>query len=161
MFSVVLSTAAAVAALLLGWEWESYEQRVFAPQSYPNKWEDAFVDCSSNLWSLLFLEFLQSKQDDPQRDAVGQCEFCWLKYAVYAVRKAWALYSSTPVRACVQSFLTQIPSPINGQPLLSLAALLQAITPAVTGETLGLSEWPVCLGWCEQAATWARAGRLI
>lgn len=31
----------------------------------------------------------------------------------------------------------------------------QAITPAVTGETLGVSEWAACPGLCEQAATWA------
>lgn len=45
------------------------------PAARSRKWEDEFVD-SSNLRSSLFLEFLQSKRDDPWKDAVGQREVC-------------------------------------------------------------------------------------
>lgn len=48
---------------------KAMSKRCVSPTAHPSKWEDASVD-SSNLWSSLFLELLQSKQDDPWKDAV-------------------------------------------------------------------------------------------
>lgn len=147
----------AVAALLLGWEWESYEQAVRQPHSPSKQMGRCFCWLKQPL-ELVVPWIIAVEAGWPVE---RRCRLTWgflIKICCLGCEKSLSLVLlHTCLCVCLvfshtDSFsykwvASSVPSYPPSPP--------QAIVPAVTGETRWMTEEATCLGLCEQASTLA------
>lgn len=153
MFSLVPSTAVAVAAVLPGWEWESYEQTMCLPHSPILEVGRCFCWLLKQSLELAIPWILAIKAGWPTERCCRSVWVLLIKIGCLCCEESLSLVllHTCPCMCSVISHTDSFSYKWAASSVpYSPPSLPQAITSAVTGEPLAVLEWAVCLGLCEQ-----------